>query len=137
MGTRRFRQVCKSRAWKGQASQTQGHPGTADLHWHRFSRKRPSNCSRCSAGRSCNSKRTMGPGPHSRRRRNSLRNAAVAIRELKSKPTQQEAKYMHYQTLKDFEGIEMGSGKHFRFSCCDCGIVHAVAIVSAEERKHH
>src|SRR3546814_5875262 len=40
---------------------------------------------------------------------------------------------MHYQTLKDFEGIELESGKPFRFACCDCGLVHDVVIVSADE----
>src|SRR3546814_16709222 len=40
---------------------------------------------------------------------------------------------MHYQTLKDFEGIELESGKPFRSACCDCGLVHDVVIVSAAE----
>lgn len=37
-----------------------------------------------------------------------------------------------YKTLADAEGIELESGKPFRFACCDCGLVHDVVIVSQD-----
>jgi hypothetical protein len=40
---------------------------------------------------------------------------------------------MEYQVLTDCEGIELESGKPFRFACCDCGLVHDVVIVSADD----
>lgn len=39
---------------------------------------------------------------------------------------------MQYETLNDCEGVELESGKPFRFACCDCGLVHDVVIVSED-----
>jgi len=35
---------------------------------------------------------------------------------------------MKYKQREDYEGIEVEPGTLFRFSCCDCGLVHDMAI---------
>jgi hypothetical protein len=37
---------------------------------------------------------------------------------------------VRYPRLQDGEGIALKSGHRFRFMCCDCGLVHDVAIVA-------
>jgi len=34
--------------------------------------------------------------------------------------------------LRDGEGVEIRSGEHFSFRCCDCSLVHSVVIVSQD-----
>lgn len=33
-----------------------------------------------------------------------------------------------YDLLIDGEGVEMEANKTFKFACCDCGLVHNVAV---------
>lgn len=37
---------------------------------------------------------------------------------------------MEYEQLIDGEGISLRSGQTFKFACCDCGLVHDVALVA-------
>jgi hypothetical protein len=35
-----------------------------------------------------------------------------------------------YPVMKDGEALSLRSGELFKFACCDCGLVHDVAIVA-------
>ena len=41
-----------------------------------------------------------------------------------------------YPKLDDYEGVEIKKGCIFRFACCDCGLVHDMAIADEGKGKH-
>ena len=41
-----------------------------------------------------------------------------------------------YRKLEDYEGVEVKKGYIFRFACCDCGLVHDMAIADEKNKKH-
>lgn len=41
---------------------------------------------------------------------------------------------MRYKVLIDCEGVEFKSGEIFKLACCDCGLVHRVALVSSGKK---
>lgn len=38
---------------------------------------------------------------------------------------------VRYRNLKDGEGVEFKSREVFKLACCDCGLVHDVALVAS------
>ena len=40
-----------------------------------------------------------------------------------------------YQILNDGEGLEVDSGQVIRFACCDCGLVHLIALAIEQNGK--
>ncbi len=41
-----------------------------------------------------------------------------------------------YQKFYDYEGVLLDPGEDiFRFACCDCGLVHSMAVVPEDDGK--
>lgn len=41
-----------------------------------------------------------------------------------------------YDQIIEGEGFTMPARKSFKLACCDCGLVHEVALVSSKDRKN-
>lgn len=40
-----------------------------------------------------------------------------------------------YPKINDYEGVVLDSDQILHFACCDCGLVHAIAVVPEDDGK--